>query len=145
MGCCGSGADPGARGEALLAAATRGEDFSLSGRRLRAKVVAVADRGRLRLALEPFAGAGLVQVRARLAGCVLARGAPARDSLARWTLGRVLDVACGRFDRRGRLLVNLSADGLDVGRWLVANSLAAPWAAGEPPPPKALRFRHSSL
>lgn len=124
-GCCACAA-PEARAEALLAAASFGEDFSLTGRRLRAKVVAVADRGRLRLVLEPFAGAGLVQLRARLAGCRPGRGAEARDALARWTLGAVVDAACGRFDRRGRLLVNLTAGGLDVAAWLVANRLAAP-------------------
>lgn len=138
-----------------LAAATSGGaagDFSYAGQRLAAKVVDVYDGDTIRVVFR--SGGRLVQHRARMAGYdspemkpprasatrdrEIAAAVAARDALRRAVDGRLVEIACGPFDKYGRVLVTVyvpAATGhVDVNAWMVAAGHGVPYAGGAKAP-----------
>ena len=58
-------------------------------------------------------------------------GYKVRDKLREKILGKVVYAACDKFDKYGRLLVNIYIDGVDISKWLIDNEYAFKYNGGK--------------
>ena len=57
-------------------------------------------------------------------------GLAARDALKEKILGRLVVVTCGKFDKYGRLLVDIHVDGTSITDWLISNKYGVAYDGG---------------
>lgn len=113
--------------------------FSLDGKEVDAKVMSVYDGDTVILAFSihhvmyrwkcRISGIDTPEVRTKNHD-EKAMGYRARDALRDKILGRVVRVTCGKFDKYGRILVDIHVDGVSIGDWLVSNGYAQPYDGG---------------
>ena len=58
-------------------------------------------------------------------------GYKVRDKLREKILGKVVYIVCDKFDKYGRLLVNIYIDGEDISKWLIDNEYAFEYNGGK--------------
>ena len=93
--------------------------FSLNGHKCKAKVVYVYDGDSVHLVLEVFGK--LYKWKCRIAHI---------DKLKTLIEHKMVDVECFDFDKYGRLLVEITIEGIKVHEWLLENHLAQPYEGG---------------
>ncbi len=118
-----------------LAAATLDRDFSFDGRTVAAKIVSVYDGDTCRARF--WYGGELVQWQVRLAGydspemhphlsnpnreAEIDAAVRAKIALTALINGRIVSLACGKFDKYGRILGTVVVDGVNVNEKMVAD------------------------
>jgi endonuclease YncB( thermonuclease family) len=139
-----------------LEAGAKGKDFTLEGRRFRAKVVEVYDGDTLRVKFRLHGK--ILQMKVRMAGydspeMKPLRSAPhreeekkaaiaARDALFERIGDQMVYIHCGGFDKYGRLLATVRKpcgflglkDGFDINKWMIAEKHGVPYDGGTKKP-----------
>jgi len=138
-----------------LLRAALADDFSFDGQRFLAKVVDVYDGDTLRVTFRY--GGRLVQYRARMAGYdspemkpprskpnrenEIAAARAAKAALERRVRDRLVTVACGPFDKYGRILVTIydsaaagGENGENINEWMVSSGHGVPYEGGSKAP-----------
>jgi endonuclease YncB( thermonuclease family) len=107
--------------------------FSLEGHKSKAKVVYIYDGDTVHLVIEVFNQ--LFKWKCRIAHVDTPElktkdlhekemGYVARDKLKELMENKIVDVECFEFDKYGRLLVEITVDGIKVHEWLISNGYA---------------------
>jgi len=107
------------------------DTIDFNERVMRAKVVSVYDGDTVKITF-PFRGK-MFRWNCRIQGVDTpeirtkdpiekAEGLAARDALKEKILGRLVVVTCGKFDKYGRLLVDIHIDGDSITDWLISNN-----------------------
>jgi len=120
----------------LESATTSVPFFTLKGHSCRAKVVHVYDGDTVHLVFEYLGH--LFKWHARIAHVDTPElrtknleekklGYETRDKLIEFIHGKVVDVLCLDFDKYGRVLAEITYNGIRVDQWLIDNKLAKPY------------------
>jgi len=110
--------------------------FSLEGHKSKAKVVYIYDGDTVHLVIEVFNQ--LFKWKCRIAHVDTPElrtkdlhekemGYVARDKLKELMENKIVDVECFEFDKYGRLLVEITVNGIKVHEWLISNGYAKPY------------------
>jgi endonuclease YncB( thermonuclease family) len=116
------------------------DSLNFEGKVIRAKVVSVYDGDTVKVTF-PFRGK-MFRWNCRLKGVDTpeirtkdpfekTEGYAARDALKEKILNKPVVIACGKFDKYGRLLVDINTDGESVTDWLIANGHGIPYDGGK--------------
>ena len=130
--------------EAGLESAQRGADFTFSGNRYRARVVSAYDGDTVRVVFH-YRGE-MVQWQARMFGYespemkpklnnpdrvkIKAAAAEAKKALMGKVENKTVDIVCGKFEKYGRVLITVYADGENINEWMLANNYGVPYSGG---------------
>lgn len=115
------------------------DTLDFDGRIMRAKVVSVYDGDTVKVTF-PFRGK-MFRWNCRIQGVDTpeirtkdpmekAEGLAARDALKEKILGKLVVVTCGKFDKYGRLLVDIHVDGTSITDWLISNNHGVAYDGG---------------
>lgn len=114
-------------------------DFGFYGEVRKAKVVSVYDGDTVKVAFPlnkkmyrwncRISGVDTPEIRTKDTD-EKAMGYKVRDVLSEKILNKVVKVVCGRFDKYGRLLVDIYIDGVSISEWLISNGYAYPYDGG---------------
>ena len=118
--------------------------LSFKGQRFNCKVVSVYDGDTIKVVF-PIIGSGSMKLykwNCRINGVDTPElrtknqhekdfGYLVRDKLREKILGKVVYVVCDKFDKYGRLLINVFVDGLDISKWLIDNEYAFQYNGGK--------------
>ena len=116
------------------------DSIDFEGKVTRAKVVSVYDGDTVKVTF-PFRGK-MFRWNCRIQGVDTpeirtkdpfekAEGCAARDALKEKILNKAVVVTCGKFDKYGRLLVDINTDGGSVTDWLISNGYGVPYDGGK--------------
>ena len=130
--------------EAELESAQCGADFTFSGNRYRARVVSAYDGDTVRVVFQ-YRGE-LVQWQARMFGYdspemkprlnnpdrvkIKAAATEAKKALMGKVENKTVDIVCGKFEKYGRVLITIYADGENINEWMLANNYGVPYRGG---------------
>ena len=115
------------------------ETLNFEGKITRAKVVSVYDGDTVKVTF-PYMGK-MFRWNCRIQGVDTpeirtkdplekTEGLAARDALRKKILNKVVVVTCGKFDKYGRLLVDINTDGVSITEWLISNDLGVAYDGG---------------
>ena len=117
------------------------KDFTFEGETKTAKVVSVYDGDTIKVV---FSLSGkLFKFNCRISGVDTpeirtknekekAYGLKVRDKLKEKILNKVVVVQCGKFDKYGRLLIDIQQEGTEtISKWLIKNNYAFPYDGGK--------------
>jgi micrococcal nuclease len=115
------------------------DTISFDGHVLRAKVVSVYDGDSVKVTF-PFRGK-MFRWTCRIKGVdtpeirtkdpfAKAKGFVARDALTAKILNKQVVIKCGKFDKYGRLLVDIATDGVSITDWLISNNYGVAYDGG---------------
>jgi len=127
----------------LAGATYKTPTFNLNGMECDAKCVKVYDGDTATFVFEPFAGVGLFKFSCRMLGynsaemrsksaAEVASAYKSQIALSEKIMNKVVRLQVGKFDKYGRPLVIVYADGLNLNEWMIANKYGEPYTgAGE--------------
>ena len=114
-------------------------DFGFYGEVRKAKVVSVYDGDTVKIAFPlnkkmyrwncRISGVDTPEIRTKDPD-EKAMGYKVRDVLSEKILNKVVKVVCGRFDKYGRLLIDIYINGISIGEWLISNGYAFQYDGG---------------